>query len=316
MRGIIVAGLILLLTSISFLFSQTETQTQVKEYVNVELVNFYLTATDKDNRHFITDLRPDEIEVQENGVPQKVMRFASFTSETEEVPINVAYAVDTSGSMYADIDGLMKIDMAKETGQMLIQELGPMDKMSVVTFDETPKLSPLISDKNTLKDEIDKLRVHFGYTAFFDALLSTMDDLNNESGRKLLIICSDGVDNLSRHKIVDVIQKLNESTELTAIILGTITPEAHVSFTKGVKPETGKQVLQQLADDSAGFAFFPKTLKEVDQVRDLIRNFVKSQYSLVYSPTNQKVDGTFRTVNIQCKRKGVVLHYRKGYFAK
>jgi len=293
-----------------------QAKTELEESVEVDLVDLTMTAINGDG-NFITNLRRDEISLQEDGVLQEITRFDSFAGEKGDVPLNLAFMIDNSGSMVDEIEGLMKIDMARESGLMLVNELGPLDKMMTVSFDDAPKISPLTQDRKLIGDTMRATRVRFGSTSLFDALITTIDDLNSETGRKVLIICSDGLDNTSRHRIDDVLEKMKASPDLTVVVLGTVATDRTFGPYRTVAiAQEGKDVLQKMADQTAGYAFFPKSLKDVDRMRELIRTFIKSQYSLAYRSTNRKTDGSWRNIRILCKRKGVTLRYKNGYFAK
>lgn len=286
----------------------------IKETVLVDLVDLYFTATDSKG-NFITDLRQEEISVQEDGAPQAVRSFSSIAGERNEVPLNLALMIDNSGSMVEEIEGMVKIDLARESGLMMLRELGPLDRMMVITFDENPKIIPLTGDQSLLEQSIRNVRVHFGYTALFNSIVSTLDQLNQQQGRKVLLLISDGNDNLSQAKIEEVIQKLVNFTDLTVVILGTVaTTVEGVPYDRINVNDKGKKILQRVADSTAGYAFFPKNLKDVKKVQDLIRSFVRSQYSLVYRPENRKFDGKWRKIKMACSRKHVQLHYRQGYY--
>lgn len=293
-----------------------QTKTLLEERVEVDLVDLTMTATNGDG-NFITNLRSSEISLEEDGVLQEITRFDNFAGEKGEVPLNLAFMIDNSGSMVDEIEGLMKIDMARESGLMLLNELGPLDKMMAVSFDDAPKVTPLTLDHKMIGDTMRATRVRFGPTALFDAMMTTIDQLNAESGRKVLVVCSDGMDNTSNRRIDDVLEKMKASPELTVVVLGTVATDRMVGLYRTVTvAQKGQDVLQKMADQTAGYAFFPKSLKDVDRMRELIRSFVKSQYSMAYRSTNRKTDGSWRTIRITSKRKGTTLRYRNGYFAK
>ena len=100
-------------------------------------------------------------------------------------------------------------------------------------------------------------------------------------------------------------------------LLGTVATDRMVGqYRTVVVADKGQEVLQKMADQTAGYAFFPKSLKDIERMRELIRTFIKSQYSMAYRSTNRKTDGSWRNIKIVCKRKGVTLRYRNGYFAR
>jgi VWFA-related protein len=146
---------------------------------------------------------------------------------------------------------------------------------------------------------------------------TAIDGLNKEDGRKVLVICSDGQDNLSRKKMRDILDKAVSSSDLTIVVLGTVSYDYGYTW-YGIKRNAheGKQNMEMLANQTGGYAFFPENKKQIGQVQELIRSFVRSQYSIAYRSTNPTADGSWRQIKISCKRKGVDLRYREGYFAR
>jgi Ca-activated chloride channel homolog len=287
----------------------------INETVTVDLVDIYLTAADK--KGFVTDLHQNEVSVTEDGIPQAISSFSSFAGNNEEIPLSLAFMIDNSGSMVEEVEGVWKIDLARDAGLMLIPELGPFDRMMVVSFDEKPQFTPLTGDRSETAQVLHGVRVRFGGTALFDAMISTIDQLNQERGRKILVVCSDGNDNLSKHKIDEVIKKMEDSPDLTVIALGTVATEVQrFPYEKTYVSDEGKAILQKMADSTGGYAYFPKSLKEMAKVQELVRSFVRSQYSLAYRSTNRNLDNTWRAIKVTCQRKGVTLNYRKGYYAR
>ena len=294
----------------------SSTQNGINESVNVDLVDLYVSAVDKKG-HYISDLRADELSVQENGVMQQISHFNNSSGQDPNMPLSLSFVLDSSASMDEDIDDIKKLDMARDAGLLLVSALGPYDKMQLITFNETPTALEFTADRNKLAEQLHDVRIHFRHTALFDAIDFAMDQLNNEYGRKILVICSDGQDNLSKKKIYNVIDKAQNIPELTVVAFGTITYSYGQNWYGAVrKASDGKDNLQNLATKTGGYAFFPENRKQIGQVQELIKGFVRSQYSLAYRSTNPNADGTWRQINILCKRKGIQLHYREGYFAR
>jgi Ca-activated chloride channel homolog len=108
---------------------------------------------------------------------------------------------------------------------------------------------------------------------------------------------------------------MTNSPDTTVLILGTVaTSIPGVPYDRINVDDKGKKILQRMADNTAGYAFFPKNLKDVKKVQDLIRTFIRSQYSLAYRPANRKFDGKWRKIRMVCSRKNAQLHYRMGYY--
>jgi Ca-activated chloride channel homolog len=286
------------------------------ETVNVDLVDLFISAVDKKG-HFISDLRADELSVQENGIPQQISHFSNSSGQDPNMPMSLSFVLDSSASMDEDIDDIKKLDMARDAGLLLLNALGPYDKMQLITFNETPTATEFSGDHNKLAEQLHDVRIHFRHTALFDAIDFAIDQLSNEYGRKILVICSDGQDNLSKKKMYNILDKAQKISELTVVVFGTITYSYEMNWYGAArKANEGKANLQELATKTGGYSFFPENRKQIGQVQELIKGFVRSQYSLAYRSTNPNADGSWRQINILCKRKGVQLHYREGYFAR
>jgi len=300
--------------------SGTSEETKIQEIVQVNLVDLYFTATDQKG-HFINDLRKEEITVSEDGVPQSIEHFGAFEGERNEIPILLALVIDNSASMDDKIDEARKLDVARDAGLALLKELGPMDRAMLVQFSDTLKVTELTSNKSSIAEALNNMRPRWWQTALFDALISSVKDLNKTSGRKILLLCSDGMDNMSSTKVDEIYDLAARTPELTTIILGTVSDRPALGMHGKVQSMPslpmfhGKEILQTLADKTAGFAFFPKNGKDAEKVTELLRTFVRSQYYLTYHPSNEKIDGSWRHIQVTCKRKDVKLHYRPGYYA-
>jgi VWFA-related protein len=316
---------LLLVTFISLLLipqvpAQVSDEKEIHESLDVELVDLYLTATDKKG-HFVTDLKPEELIVQEDHVPQSIQRFGSFAGKDNEVPVILAMLIDTSASMDEEIQEVKKLYIARDTAIQLTQELGPLDRMMLVQFNEKMNATPLTSDREMVGQTLHQLRPYWKQTALFDALASTIRELKVEPGRKVLFLSSDGQDNMSKTKLDEIIKMATDTPELTMIILGTVPTDVDHVLYKTVQKRPppkyfrGSEILKDLANRTAGYVFFPASLKDVNGARELMRSFIRSQYFLAYQSTNHKMDGAWRNIQISCKRNGVTLRYRSGYNA-
>jgi Ca-activated chloride channel homolog len=306
--------LLCLLISIPFL------NAQITETVLVDLVDLYITATDEKGR-FVTDLNREELFISEDNVPQKIERFGTFAGERNEIPLLMALVIDNSASMDAEIEEIRKLDIARDAGLTLLKELGPLDRVKLVQFSDTIKETELTSNKDKIVVELNRMRPRWWHTAMFDALNTTIRELGTQSGRKILLVCSDGMDNMSKASLADVVDIASRTPELTVIVMGTVGNRpvmgmrGRVQSMPALPMFRGKEILQTLADKTAGYAFFPKNFKESEKMFELLRSFVRSQYYLAYRSTNQKLDGSFRKIHLKTKRKGITLHYRTGYYA-
>ena len=285
---------------------------QIHEDIAVELVNVYLSATDTKGR-FVTDLTPAELVLRENGVAQPITNFTNFASEVSDklgergVPLTVAFVIDTSASMGSRVSGQQKIDIVKNAAFRLLDELRTEDTVTLVAFNDVPsEVTPLTLEKKRLEQDLLFQGVNEGNTALLDSVYFAMEKLKGRFGRKIIVVCSDGEDTASYLRFDEVLTNLIAS-DMTVLAFGTMALNS--SSLKG------RFILQKLAEASGGYAFFPGSLAALDQVMEKLKQGMRSQYSLGFRP-GQKAGGSWRKIEITCKRPGLKLRYREGYYAK
>jgi len=284
----------------------------IHERVVVDLVNVYLSAVDSKGR-FVTDLKLEELILRENGVAQPITNFTNLALEPSEklgekgVPFSVAFVIDVSQSMGESITGHQKIDIVKSAAFKVLDELRSEDKMMLVSFDDVAnEITPLTTDRKRLEQDLLFQSVKEGNTALLDAIYFAMQKLKPAFGRKIIVVCSDGEDTASYLRFDEVLSNLIAS-DVTILAFGTMSLTS--SSLKG------HYILERLASASGGYAFFPTSLNMLDQMIEKLRRGMRSQYSLAFHP-NMKLDGEWRKIEISCKRPGLKLRYREGYYAK
>jgi Ca-activated chloride channel family protein len=291
-------------------------QDKLHEEVKVELVNVSLTATDWKG-HFVIDLKPQDLTLKENGIVQQITHFSNSASENDEAPLTIAFLIDTSTSMNEGANGVRKIDIAKDAVAQILKELRSEDKMILLTFNrDSFQVSELTSDKKQLEQALLTLNIKYGRTALFDSIYTGLEKIKNEWGRKIMVICSDGQDNASTHRLDEVLLGNLNAADITVLALGTVYFEPVYSW-PGQKEELrrAKEELQRLANETGGFAYFPSKLQDANKVTEKLREIIRSQYFIGYTPTNLSMDGSWRKIEISCKRSNVKLRYREGYYA-
>ena len=281
-----------------------------QENVSVEMVQVYITARDMDHR-FITDLRREDFLLQEDGQPQKILDFQNFSNQhgnPQETPqLTVAFSMDISGSMAAlATSDKTKIEIAKQAALSLISELQEGDRMAVFGFHSLPKIVvPMTSDTEWIKAKLQEQHPEDRETALYDSLHIMVDQLKKEQGRKIIILGTDGIDTSSHIKLEKLLETLKQS-DLTLFAFGMDSMDP--------AEKDSRYVLNKLADATGGYAFFPKNEKELSDVILQIRKIIRSQYSVWYTPQKSDRSGNWRRIDIACRRGGVELRYRNGYY--
>jgi VWFA-related protein len=269
--------------------------------VNVDLVNVLFTVSDKSGR-FITNLPKEDFKVLEDGLPQAISNFSNETN----LPLSVALLFDTSAS----IRGQLKFEQ-DAAGEFFFTTLRRgTDKAFVVTFDKTISLAQDFTDNTELLTKaIGKVKAG-GNTALFDAAYQAMTTkLIGQPGRHVIVIISDGDDNVSEKTIEETIE-MAQKTDTVIYAVGTNSPELF-----GSSKERGNKYLKRLVDETGGKLFLPTKVDELTKSYLEIANELRSQYTLGYRSTNLKRDGAYRKIRIIASNKQFKVRARDGYYA-
>ena len=173
--------------------------------VNTTLVTIPVSVMDRNGR-FIPDLRKDEFQIFEDGAQQNVSYFASI-----EKPFTVALVIDTSASTH------FRMDEMQDAAIEFVNQLRPDDRVLVVSFDSQIRvLAEATNDRNVLRDAIRNTRTG-GNTRLYDAIDFVIHQrLNQISGRKAIVLFTDGVDTTSKHAKYE--DNMRDAEELDALI--------------------------------------------------------------------------------------------------
>lgn len=266
-------------------------------------VNVVFTVTDKHGKR-ITDLKQNDFRVVDDNKPPEIIR--SFSAETN-LPLQVGLLIDASNSVR---------DRFKFEQESAIEFLNQTirlrsDRAFVVGFDATPEVTQDFTDNTELLAHgVRELRPGGG-TALYDAIYFACRDKlikapKNTTVRRAIILLSDGDDNLSHVTMGEAI----EMAQRAEAIIYTIS--TNVSGTKG----KGDKILEAIADQTGGRAFFPFQIRDVVNAFGEIQEELRSQYAVSYKPADFKSDGHYRTIEIVANdRKNFRVRARRGYYA-
>jgi len=150
-------------------------------------------------------------------------------------------------------------------------------------------------------------------TVLYDAvMLASNDKLNQETGRKAMILLTDGEDQGSRVKISEAIAAAQKSNVIVYVIL-----IADRGFYGGIGfGYSGFSAMKRLTEETGGRLIDvgnngPKLEAAFQQIEDELR----TQYVASYTPSNTKLDGSFRRLGVECRGDGMKVQVRKGYYA-
>jgi Ca-activated chloride channel homolog len=274
-------------------------------------------ATVMDRRHkFVTDLNIDDFKVYEDGKQQPILFFSRQT----DLPLRIGMLLDTSNSIRERLH--FEKDAAIDFLYNVIRR--GKDQAFVMTFDNDPEvIQDYTEDLGQLSSVIQQQNAGGG-TALNDAIYMACQKLRNpppatgsdRSVRRVIVLISDGDDNLSDHAESDAIEMADKnnvaiysiSTNNEWVSLDTPTPQK-LLLTEGDK------VLQQFSDETGGRVFFPYRVDDLAQSFLDIGNELRSQYLIGYTPSYGKPDGQYHTIEVRVDHKGLIVRTRKGYYA-
>jgi VWFA-related protein len=269
--------------------------------VNVELVNVLFTVMDRKGK-LVTDLDKSNLKLYEDN---KLQTITNFSRETD-LPLTIALVIDTSTSIRE------RFKFEQEAAiDFLYRTLRPKkDKSLLVTFDSAIELVQDYTDNpEVLSKAIRQIRPGGG-TKMLDAIyLACQEKLKSELGRKILILISDGDDNLSLETLASTLEMAQKSDVAIFAISTNST-----GFFAITAPKADK-ILKRLAEETGGRAFFPFKAEDLSASFQDIGAELRSQYSLAYRSSNPGRDGSFRSIKIETDRKNLKVKARKGYYA-
>ncbi|MGH9745709.1 MAG: VWA domain-containing protein [Candidatus Acidiferrales bacterium] len=278
----------------------------------------HLVATVTDRRHnFVTTLDQADFKVFENGAPQEIRFFGRET----DLPLRIGLLLDTSNSIRPRLE--FEQDAAIDFLNSVIRR--NKDMAFLMTFDNEPEvIQDYTGDLSLLTKAIRKQRAGGG-TALNDAIYRAAEKLTspplpatgNPEVRRVLVVISDGEDNLSDRALSDAIEAAIRA-EASIYAISTNTDWLSLSdkdAPKKMHVEGGDKVLQQFAEQSGGRVFFPYRVDDLEQSFVDIGTELRSQYFIAYSPTSAPVTGQYRKIDVNTDRKNLTVRTRKGYYA-
>jgi VWFA-related protein len=302
--------------------AQQQNQGKITQVVN--LVDVLFTVLNRRNK-LVPDLAENDFKIWDDKSPQSIRYFSRQT----DLPLRIGLLMDTSNSIR---------DRLKFEQDALISFLFSVlrhnkDQAFVMTFDDEPAvLQAFTDDAGRLRDEIVKTRAGGGtavYDAIYDACQKELSHPPRPPGdqpdvvRRVMVLISDGDDNLSNHTRAEAIE-MAQRYSVVIYTISTSTQWIQLSQTnpdKAANRKThlteGDKILQDVAEETGGRAFFPYHVDDLDQSFQDIGDELRNQYSIAYIPTNYQLDGKYHRIRIEVPdHKGYQVRARRGYFAK
>jgi VWFA-related protein len=271
-------------------------------HTNVDEVLLDCTVLDQKGET-VTDLGPHDFRVWEDGAPQTVNGFLH-----QDMPVSMGILVDNSGSMRD------KRTAVNAAAMQLLHDSNSQDAAFVVNFSDHAYL-----DQGFTTDRVALNRglAHFdtrGTTALYDAVVASADELskNARQRKQVLLIVTDGADNASRLTLRQAIRRVQDLGGPVVYSIGLLFDSDRDEAARA------RPALEQLSQETGGFAYFPRSLDEVNGIASEIARDIRNQYTVAYHSTRPSSLGGYRVVHVEATAPGhgkLTVITRHGYYA-
>jgi Ca-activated chloride channel homolog len=276
--------------------------------IPTEMVQLDVKVTDQTGRP-VAGLTKNDFVVYEDKVSQSIESISS-----EEAPVSMGLVIDTSASMRP------KLYTVSEAARGLIGQMRPDDEAFLAQFKaEAELLQEFTSDRRVLEDALRNLTVSGG-TALLDAIIATADHahVKGKRRRKAIVVITDGLEKNSSAKEKEVIEVMKED-DVQLYLVGFVDKVEPGDLFGRSPAQKAKDLLIRLAEDSGGRGFFPTDERETPAIAAQIAKDLRDQYVISYYPSNDKHDGSFRSVRVMVDpgdNRKLIARTRQGYYAR
>lgn len=251
-------------------------------------------------------LQKSDFKVLDNGVPQEIRVFERQSAQ----PLSIALLMNVSGSTAKDLK--YETDSATRFLKALLTEGNPEDAVGLFTFDsDVTEVRHFTHNYATLDNDL-KYHIHgSGGTSLYDAIYFAAHDLEERSGRKVIVVISDGGNTTSS---MDIQKCLRAAQFADAVIY----PVVVIPITNEAGRNTGgEHSLIFMQEGTGGRSFFPGAGKELDQAFTDILAELRTQYFLGYYPKDVPLTkNPFHKLEVQVDRADLRVSARNGYYGE
>jgi VWFA-related protein len=260
-----------------------------------QTVPIYATVIDASGR-LVPDLERQHFEVFDDLKPQELTLFKSDVQ-----PVTVVVMLDTSGSM------TFNLDLLKLAAEQFVLRLLPEDKARIGSFSDKIIISPTFTNN---RDELVRILhndIQFGNPTFlWDAIDESMTALKDETGRRVVLIFTDGDDETSRRTTLQTDIARAQTDEFMIYAIGLHSQ----IMGRTTKPAPG---LRKLAEETGGGYFELTRTADLGPTFTRVADELHRQYVLGFTP--QTLDGRMHKLDVKVKLPGMQVRARKSYLA-
>jgi Ca-activated chloride channel family protein len=283
--------------------------------VSTSLITVPAIVMDRQGR-YVGNLHKDDFRIYEDGVEQQLTYFASV-----EKPFTVALLLDVSGSTQ------FQLAQIREAANTFVGRLRPNDRLMVITFDGRINLLTEPASVSAIRRGKLHIPAVTDGTVLYDAVDFALKRMAGVSGRKAIVLMTDGVDQNSRISMKETVDGVGEQDVLIYTVRYNTLPQLPQRLSRIQNEKARRKVqerlmkgyavsepyLRTLADKTGGRFYKADDLGDVAPAFEAITAELGVQYSLGYYPKNSKTASNERAIKVRVRYPGLVVRARDSY---
>lgn len=268
---------------------------------NVDEVQVEFSALDRGGRA-IPDLQAKDVQLIADGKP--LSDITSF-EQVLHAPITLGILVDQSESIRPDMQ-LQVVAFSDAVSRIL--QPGRDQEFAVAFSNHVAVLQSKTSDFTSVKHALEKVAGDHNLTSLFDAIVHACRDQfgapqDSNAEQRIILLFSDGVDNLSSHGLQDAI----EAARASAVTIYAVAPQ--------FGDEEGRQVLRTLTSATGGGLEILRRSAQPDLSVASVRMLARNAYELSFRPPNTQAG--FHPLELRAVSQApLVIDAPNGYFVR
>src|ERR1700694_4523490 len=261
--------------------------------VTVPVVNVDVVITDN-NGNFLPGLKKENFRITEDGAAQSITNFAP-----SDAPITIVLLLEFSRLGYQFFTY-----NARNWSAAFLNNLKPNDWVALETFNMRSNVEV---DFTHNRDEVMQGLYQMVYPPFsesnlFDALADVLDRKKDAKGKKSVLVLASGIDTFSRMNLDQVMKRIRE-TDATIFTVGVgeqfFMNQGAGAFGQQLTYIQAQNQLKTFAGMTGGRSWLPRFDGEIPEIMHEVAASLRNQYSMVYSPTNETLDGKYRKIKVE-----------------
>ncbi|MEP7342428.1 MAG: VWA domain-containing protein [Acidobacteriota bacterium] len=281
--------------------------------INSDLVTVVTTISKKSPTDSL-NLKREDFEVLEDGVPQEIANFA----RDAEQPLNLVMLFDCSLSV------TQKFGFEKRAASKFFERvIRPQDRAAIFSVSTDVIVAQEFTNRIPLLTQATKQLKAEGATSLYDGVYLASEYLKNTKGRRVIVIVSDGGDTTSQKGLLAA---LGQAQQADVLVYSVYT--GNFGGSQNLRDLAGERALETFANETGAELYRPKatpgtqgdatdeqSLKEFDLAFASLAEQLRTQFVLGFFSSNEARDGTYRKLVVKVKKPGYKARARAGYYA-